>query len=160
MFGAVSNIFLLAIGAEDLKLILPVLASIYLSSKCRVRNSHLKRHTSPYEIYRFTLVSFFLVSQEPFNYSLVKSSNFDPIMFPVSTTLAPVLTLSFLYAAVLVYSQSNLCIDDDLLLSLQANREAAELFCRAQLEVPDIFTTYLATTLRRSVFIYPYCTLS
>lgn len=51
-------------------------------------------------------------------------------MFTVFTSLAPVPTLSFLYAAALVYSQSDLCLEDDLLLALQANREAAEQFCR------------------------------
>lgn len=81
-------------------------------------------------------------------------------MFPVFTSRAPALTLSFLYAAVLVYSQSNLCLEDDLLLSLQAYREDAEQFCRVQLAVPDIFTTYLATTLRRSVFVYSHFSLS
>lgn len=76
-------------------------------------------------------------------------------MFPVFTSRALALTLSFLYAAVLVYSQPDLCLEDDLLVSLQANREAAEQFCRADLQVPDIYNTYLATTLRRSVFNPP-----
>lgn len=37
-FYCLSAVTKLAIGAEDLKLILLVLASIYLSPKCRVRN--------------------------------------------------------------------------------------------------------------------------
>lgn len=44
-FSCLSAVSKLAIGAEDLKLILPVLASISLPPKRRVRNLHLKRRT-------------------------------------------------------------------------------------------------------------------
>lgn len=76
-------------------------------------------------------------------------------MFPVFTSRALALTLSFLYAAVPVYSQTDLCTEDDLLIALQANREGADEFCRADLQVPDIYSKYMATTLRRSVFNLP-----
>lgn len=114
----------------------------FLSSRRRVRNPHLKRRTFLCK-FSIHLHFFFQVSQETVNHSPLKSTKFYPTMFPVFTSRALALTLSFLYAAVLVYSQPDLCLEDDLLIALQANREAAEEFCRADLQVPDIYNTYI-----------------
>lgn len=150
------QISLLVLGAEDLKLNSSGLGLNFLSSKASGSKSPFKapyfpRVNSQFTFFFFFHLFFFQVSQETVNHSPLKSTKFYPTMFPVFTSRALALTLSFLYAAVLVYSQPDLCLEDDLLIALQANREAAEEFCRADLQVPDIYNTYLATTLRRSV---------